>query len=267
MKAALVAEYRKFTSTRMWWVLLIAMVAYLAFIGAVLAFSMTVEGDSMSGPVLLSGGDLARSIYALTSPIGYVFALVIGSLAVTGEFRHKTITASLLVEPRRGVLLGAKLLAGIPIGALYGVLGTLAVVATAAPVLAFAGDGAYLGEGATIRVIVLSMVVMILWTMMGVAFGAVVSNQVAAIVILLAFTQLVEPIARIALAAFDATSSVSKFLPGSAADALLGTSFYSSLGEGASDLLPQWAGALVMLTYIAVFALIGRYTTLRRDIG
>ena len=108
MKAALVAEYRKFTSTRMWWVLLIAMVAYLAFIGAVLAFSMTVEGDSMSGPVLLSGGDLARSIYALTSPIGYVFALVIGSLAVTGEFRHKTITASLLVEPRRGVLLGAK---------------------------------------------------------------------------------------------------------------------------------------------------------------
>ena len=53
MKAALVAEYRKFTSTRMWWVLLIAMVAYLAFIGAVLAFSMTVEGDSMSGPVLL----------------------------------------------------------------------------------------------------------------------------------------------------------------------------------------------------------------------
>ncbi len=266
MKAALVAEYRKFVSTRMWWVLLVAMVGYLAFIGAVLAFSMTAD-DAMNQPVLLSGGDLARSIYALTSPIGYVFALVIGSLAVTGEFRHKTITASLLVEPRRGILLVAKLIAGIPIGALYGILGTLAVVATAAPVLALLGDGAFLGDTSTIEVIVLSMLVMVLWTALGVAFGAVVSNQVASIVILLAFTQLVEPIARIALASFDATTSVSKFLPGSAADALVGTSFYASMGEGAGDLLPQWAGALVMLVYIAAFAVIGRYTTLRRDIA
>lgn len=266
MKAALVAEYRKFVSTRMWWVLLIAMVGYLAFIGAVLAFSMTAE-NAMNQPVLLSGGDLARSIYALTSPIGYVFALVIGSLAVTGEFRHKTITASLLVEPRRGILLSAKLIAGIPIGALYGILGTLAVVATAAPILALLGDGAFLGDGSTIEVIALSMLVMVLWTALGVAFGAVVSNQVAAIVILLAFTQLVEPIARIALASFDATTSVSKFLPGSAADALVGTSFFASMGEGASDLLPQWAGAVVMLVYIAAFAVVGRFTTLRRDIA
>lgn len=266
MKAALVAEYRKFVSTRMWWVLLIAMVGYLAFIGAVLAFSMTAD-NAMNQPVLLSGGDLARSIYALTSPIGYVFALVIGSLAVTGEFRHKTITSSLLVEPRRGVLLVAKLIAGVPIGALYGILGTLAVVATAAPVLALLGDGAFLGDGSTIEVIALSMLVMVLWTALGVAFGAVVSNQVAAIVILLAFTQLVEPIARIALAAFDATASVAKFLPGSAADALVGTSFYASMGEGASELLPQWAGAIVMLAYIAAFAVIGRFTTLRRDIA
>ncbi|MCR8899159.1 ABC transporter permease [Gordonia sp. GONU] len=266
MKAALVAEYRKFVSTRMWWVLLIAMVGYLAFIGAVLAFSMTAE-NAMNQPVLLSGGDLARSIYALTSPIGYVFALVIGSLAVTGEFRHKTITASLLVEPRRGILLSAKLIAGIPIGALYGILGTFAVVATAAPILALLGDGAFLGDGSTIEVIALSMLVMVLWTALGVAFGAVVSNQVAAIVILLAFTQLVEPIARIALASFDATTSVSKFLPGSAADALVGTSFFASMGEGASDLLPQWAGAVVMLVYIAAFAVVGRFTTLRRDIA
>ncbi|EON32124.1 hypothetical protein GTC6_14116 [Gordonia terrae C-6] len=266
MRAALIAEYRKFTSTRMWWVLLIAMVVYLGFIGAALAFSMTTE-NAMQQPTTLVGADLARSIYALTSPIGYVFALVIGSLAVTGEFRHKTITASLLVEPRRGILLVAKLIAGIPMGLLYGVLGTLAVVATAAPILATVGDGAFLDDSSTLEVIGLSMLVMVLWTAMGVAFGAVVSNQVAAIVILLAFTQLVEPIARIALATFDATSSVSKFLPGSAADALVGSSFFATMGGGSDDLLSQWAGALVMLAYIAAFAVIGRYTTFRRDIA
>ena len=161
----------------------------------------------------------------------------------------------------------AKLIAGIPMGLLYGVLGTLAVVATAAPILATVGDGAFLGDSSTLEVIGLSMLVMVLWTAMGVAFGAVVSNQVAAIVILLAFTQLVEPIARIALATFDVTSSVSKFLPGSAADALVGSSFFATMGGGSDDLLPQWAGALVMLAYIAAFAVIGRYTTFRRDIA
>lgn len=267
MRAALIAEYRKFVSTRMWWILVLALVVYLGFIGLVLAVSMTVDIEGQSAPTQLAGPDLARSIYALTSPIGYVFALVIGSLAVTGEFRHKTITVSLLVEPRRTVLLTAKLIAGIPIGLLYGILGTLAVVITAAPMLAWQGDGAYLTDGATVEVIVMSMLVMVLWTAMGVAFGSVVSNQVAAIVILLAFTQLVEPIARIALASFDATSSVALYLPGAAADAVVGSSFYSSVGDGAIELAPQWAGALVMLAYIAVFAVVGRATTLRRDIA
>ena len=97
--------------------------------------------------------------------------------------------------------------------------------------------------------------------------GVIAVSGLAAIVILLAFTQLVEPIARIALATFDVTSSVSKFLPGSAADALVGSSFFATMGGGSDDLLPQWAGALVMLAYIAAFAVIGRYTTFRRDIA
>ena len=71
-----------------------------------------------------AGADLAAAVYGLINAIGYVFPLVIGSLAMTTEFRHQTITQSLLVEPRRGVFLGAKLLATVPLGLLYGVVGT-----------------------------------------------------------------------------------------------------------------------------------------------
>ena len=56
----------------------------------------------------------------------------------------------------------------------------------------------------------------------GVAFGSVLTNQVAAIVVILAFTQFVEPIARLALGAFDVTDGIAKFLPGAAADGLVG---------------------------------------------
>ena len=96
------------------------------------------------------------------------------------------------------------------------------------------------------------------------AFGSMVTNQVAAIVIILAFTQFVEPIARIGLAAVDGLSGVSAFLPGAAADAVIGASFFSSMG--ATDLLSRGGGAAVLLGYVVVFATIGRVTTLRRDI-
>ena len=150
---------------------------------------------------------------------------------------------------------------------LYGMVGTAAVVGVAAPILESAGDGAFLGDGEVLRVIVLSVVVSALWAVIGVAFGSVVTNQVAAIVVILAFTQFVEPIARIALGAFDPTEGIARFLPGAAADGLLGASFYAAFGGAETDLLPRWAALLVLLAYAGGLALLGRLTTLRRDIG
>jgi ABC-2 type transport system permease protein len=263
MRAALTAEFRKLVTTRLWWLLLIVMVAYLAFVAAVVALSMTaLVPDGTTGPDAESA---ARSTYSLVNGIGYVFPLIIGSLAMTTEFRHKTITQSLLVEPNRSVFLGAKLVAIVPIGLIAGLVATVAVLAAGAPVLALAGDGSMLGSGDVLLGIALGVVVVALWAVIGVGFGSWVSNQIAAIVVILAFTQFVEPIARVALGAVDGLERVASFLPGAAADALIGGSF---LGDSSSlDLLPRWAALLVMLGYAALFAVIGRLTTLRRDIG
>jgi hypothetical protein len=267
MKAAVVAEYRKLVSTRLWWVLLIALAGYLAFVGGVLAASIAFAPEDQEGGLPLAGTEAAASVYGLTNAVGYVFPLVIGSLLVTSEFRYQTITASLLAEPRRGVFLGGKRVVAVPLGLLYGLVGTVAVVATSAPMLAWGGDGAFLTDGAVIEVILLGIVVTALWTVIGVAFGSVVPNQVAAVVVLLALTQFVEPIARLALGAFDATDSVARFLPGAAADGLIGASLIGEMAGGSADLLPRWAALLVLLGYAGVLAAVGRATTLRRDIG
>jgi hypothetical protein len=267
MKAAVVAEYRKLVSTRLWWVLLIALAGYLAFVGGVLAFSIAFAPEDQQAGLSLGGVEAAASVYGLINAVGYVFPLVIGSLLVTSELRHQTITASLLVEPRRSVFLGGKLIVAVPLGLLYGLVGSVAIVATSAPMLAWGGDGAFLTDGAVIEVILLGIVVTALWTVIGVAFGSVVPNQVAAIVVLLAVTQFVEPIARLALGAFDATDSVARFLPGAAADGLIGASLIGEMAGGSADLLPRWAALLVLLGYAGVLAVVGRATTLRRDIG
>lgn len=266
MGAAIRSELAKLTSTRLWWVLALAMFAYLAFIGAVMAFSLTVAtGDSTTAVAPVGGEEAATTVYGLVNAVGYAFPLLAGSLLVTSEFRHRTIAQTLLVEPRRTVVLLAKLVVSVPLGLVYGLAGTAGIVATAAPVLAWQGDGAFLGSGEVGRVLVLTVVATVLWTVIGTAFGSVLTQQVAAIVVILVFTQFVEPIARVALGAIDGLGRVAVFLPGAAADGLIGSSFFGQLGD--TELLPRWAAALVLLAYAAGFAIVGRLTTLRRDLG
>lgn len=264
---AVLAEWRKLSSTVLWWVLGVGMAGYLAFVGGVLAFSFVAAPTATVGTpeaAAPTGVDAALAVYGTLNAIGYVFPLLIGTLVVTTEVRHRTLTASLLAEPRRGVLLGAKLAVAVPVGLLYGVLGAVGLVAAAGSVLGLAGDGAFLTEPEVLRALGLGVLVIGLWAVLGVAFGSVVPNQVAAVVAVLAFTQFVEPIARVGLGAVDGLSGVAAYLPGAAADAVVGASLFSEFGGG--ELLPAWAGALVLLGYAGVLTVLGRWTTFARDV-
>lgn len=279
MRAALISEYRKFVTTRMWWVLLLTMGLYMVFLAAVMAFSFAIDpsggGMGMGGNGEVGGGDaseqltlspvaLALTVYTLAPTLGYVFPVIIGAMSVTGEFRHMTITPTLLAEPRRSVVLGAKLIASIPIGFLYGLAGTLSTVGTGAAVLALMGKDPMLTDPEVLRTLAFGVVALTVWAMVGVGFGAALKNQVVAIVVVIAFTQLVEPILRVALGLIDATTGVPKWLPGAAGEAITGSSFYSV--TGLNDLLSRWQGLVVLVGYGLVLAAIGRFTTLRRDI-
>jgi ABC-2 type transport system permease protein len=216
----------------------------------------------------MGGEESALATYSIVNPIGYVFPLLVGSLVFTTEFRHQTITGSLLVQPSRSVLIGAKLIFGAVLGLVFGAVAALAVVATGAPVLSLLGDGAYLGSGETWSMLGWTLVVFAAWASIGVAFGGLVKNQVVAIVAILAFTQFVEPIARTVGAAIESVSSIAQFLPGAAADAVIGASLFASVsGDSGGDGLSRWAGLLVMLGYTALFAVLARVVTLRKDIA
>lgn len=271
MRSALRAEWRKVITTRMWWLLGIVLFCYLAFLGAVMGFSLTTDPSSMTGGfgggsrIVLSGLAIAKTVYTLAVSLGYVFPLIIGALSITGEFRHQTITPTLLAEPRRGRVLGAKLAVGAVLGAGYGVVGTCAAVLGGLPFLLTKADGAHLDDRGVLTDLAFSVLAMAIWCVIGVGLGTLITNQVASVVVILAFTQFVEPVLRIGLVAVDSLAGVQKFLPGAAAEALAGSSLYSTTGM--LGLLDRGWGAVVLLGYAAVFAAIGRYTTLRRDVS
>jgi hypothetical protein len=273
MSAALLTEYRKLTTTRLWWGLLLCMAAYMMFLGAVMAFTFTVEGaqggfgspaPGAEGAPALDASAIARTVYTLAPSLGYVFPVIVGALAMTGEFRHMTVTPTFLAEPRRGVVLSAKVVASLVLGLLFGLVGTLSTVVAGAAVLALRGRETLLTDPETLRALALSVLVLAVWAMVGVGFGTVLTHQVAAIVVLLAFTQFVEPLLRLFLGAFDVTAGIAKWLPGAAGESVTGASLYSAGGIG--ELLPWWQGLVVLIAYGLVLAVVGRFTTLRRDI-
>lgn len=275
MRDTLRSELRKTSTTRTWWLNALIMAVYMLVMAVIMAavFSLSARAvEDLATAPMPGGGSMAldpyaaaSSVYTLAVALGYIFPAVLGAMVVTTEFRHRTITPTLLAQPRRGVVLASKFVSVLPFAIVVAVAGVAGTVLGGAATLALLGEPTFLTDGAMLRTIALSVLALVLWSLVGVGFGSVLTNQVAAIVVLLVFTQFVEPLLRLLLAQFSATETLSKFLPGAAGEAVAGSSLYAS--SGLAELLQPWQGALVLLAYAIVLLAVGRVTTFRRDIG
>ena len=270
---SIAAEFQKVFTTRMWWLLALLLVGYVLVLaggfGAFLGWAVQnpeAAAESGSNTGIPPGMDLPPLIYTFASSIGYVFPVLLGTLAVTSEFRHRTLTPTFLADPHRSVVLAGKFVSQFALGAGLGIAAfTTSVGAGAAALAAFRLDTG-LDQSDTWALIGRGVLAMALWGAIGVGLGSLVPNQVAAIVIVIAFTQFVEPILRLAASFSDVTAQIGRFLPGAASDALVGTSIYSMMSMGASASLEWWQGGLVLLALAVVATVIGGATVWRRDV-
>jgi hypothetical protein len=269
----IVAEFAKIFTVRIWWILAVILFGYIALLAGGLAwlfggvlngsFSADMVGTGAQGTP--STAALPALIYSFAATVGYVFPVLLGALATTGEFRHQTLTPTFLAAPRRINVLLAKAFSLFVVGAGLGLVALLASVGVGALVLSGFGIDPLLTDAATWSLIGRSVLALGLWAMVGVGLGVLVPNQVASIVIVLAFTQFVEPLLRLASSFVEWTAQVGAFLPGAASDALVGASVFS-LASPASTALDWWQGGLVLLGYALVAGLIGYFVSWKRDV-
>ena len=270
---SIAAEFQKVFTTRMWWLLALLLVGYVLVLaggfGAFLGWAVQnpeAAAETGSNTGIPPGMDLPPLIYTFASSIGYVFPVLLGTLAVTSEFRHRTLTPTFLADPHRSVVLAGKFVSQIALGAGLGIAAFATSVGAGAAALAAFGLDTGLDQSDTWALIGRGVLAMALWGAIGVGLGSLVPNQVAAIVIVIAFTQFVEPILRLVASFSDVTAQIGRFLPGAASDALVGTSIYSMMSMGASASLEWWQGGLVLLGLAVVATVIGGATVWRRDV-
>jgi ABC-2 type transport system permease protein len=206
----------------------------------------------LSDPSGLSSKTDQLSLFA-PGGVGLIFSGLAGVLLITSEYRYGTIRPTFLFTPRRLSVLFAKLTAGLLAGLVFGVaavglalgIGSLILSARGIPSVLDGGEIALLAGGGLAGIALRGA--------FGVGLGAIVRNQVGAVIGLLAWDFVVNGLL------FGLAPSVGRFMPTTAADALMGLK--------TSHLLPPAAGGAVLLGWTLTLALGGLALTLRRDVA
>lgn len=188
------------------------------------------------------------------SSSGAMIALILGILAMSGEYRHQTVTQTFLVTPLRHRVVAAKFAAFALVGLALAVAASALTLAIALPWLA--------SEGADVRILqdigpvfLGATAGSVLYGALGVAVGALIRNQAAAIVIALAWIMVIEGLL------VGLLPELGRWLPGGAASAL------TSSSVKAGDLLPMWAAVLVLGAYAIGFTVAGSRVVVERDVA
>jgi ABC-2 type transport system permease protein len=244
------AELLKVTSTKMWLGMLVGVVL---LIGVQVAGSILAPEQPGVPTPRLTTPEGMRNVFAAAGA-AYLFAIVIGTLGMTQELRHQTLTSTLLAEPHRNKVMLAKMVAYAVIGAIYGAVGIAFGYLLALALLPFK-DHADLPVTAMWQIAGGAILGCALFAVLGVALGTLIRNQIAALLGVIIWVMLVEAL----VVAF--LPKIGKWLPGGALNGIL-----QATGPNNESYLPVWGASLVLLGWTALFALAAAATTQRRDV-
>jgi ABC-2 type transport system permease protein len=182
--------------------------------------------------------------------------LVLGILIVTSEFRHGTITPSLLVTPDRIKLTLAKLGASLGMGLVLGLITSLLVAGFGALII-----GGIRGDetgGGIVGLVIGSGLAAALYAGLGVGIGALVRNQVGAIIGVLVWLFVLEGLVGL-IPGIDEV--VPKYGLNGVRAGLSGSD-----PNGGMDVLGQLPAGLILAGYVVVFMIAGLILMRRRDV-
>jgi len=243
MNALVRAELLKLRTARSTTVLL----AVLLGLGLLLATRVVGAAGSAGGVTRGTADAWTQVLGAALSPT--LLVLLVGVLAFTGELRHGSLTPTLLVTPRRGRVVVAKVVAS----ALLGIAVTAVLVAAAAAVGVASGVLTAAPGTPVLRLVGTGMLLASFWAWLGVAVGVLVRQQIPALVLPLVWLLVGET-----LVTAYGLGDLRWWLPGGAASGLSGAALPGVLpGPLAALVLTGYAVALtvpglVRLTHVDV---------------
>jgi hypothetical protein len=246
MRALLQAELIKLRTTRTF----VALTAVAIGTSLLIVVLVSLLSEPTEESVL-------TDVYA--SDTSSLFILILAVIGISGEWRHHTITSSLLAAPERIRFLAAKTLAFAIAGLILSLLISISIAIVGSIILSVR-DLPLPDAGDVIAQWARNGLIAFLLGAFGVGIGALIRNQVVAIVALLVIAFAIEPLI------VSLVPEVGRFAPLSALPTAIQDIPAEDVGLGDLDLLSPGAALLALLAWIgAAFAASGALLK-RRDL-
>jgi ABC-2 type transport system permease protein len=255
MRRLIKAELLKLTTTRMllWSTLALILLQGLTILAALLF-------ASEEGRFVLTSEFTQRTVLSSGGTYG-VIVILLGIMGMTSDYRHGTITPTLLVAPWREQVVMAKIVVHALAGLMLGLLSTALTLAIALPGLAARGAELVLSGGDMVAIFGGGLLYFTLAGAFGLGVGALVRNQVAALAAVLVLFFIVENIL------VTLVPEAARWLPGQAASALYFPGPPAPEGTGLGAIvLSQPAGGALFAIYAGILCIAGILVTRARDI-
>jgi hypothetical protein len=196
--------------------------------------------------------DVQRKLNAVSFGSGIAFLLLVfGAVGATGEFRHKTIAPAVLIAPDRLRLVIARLIAYSLTALLFAIAIGLVTFAVGLPLLS-GEPGPQPASGDYVRVAAGGLLAIVLSAAIGVSLGTLVRNQVAAVVGILVWLLVAEPL-------------LSLLIKERASRYLLSASL-GRLGSGGDAEIAFAGSILIVLAWAVVACVLALVVDRRRDV-
>jgi len=248
------SELLKVRSTQVWiWMLVLAIgFTALLTIGTVVSETQSLDGQPPHPNYF--------SIF--TTPQGAGTALlVLGILGLSTEYRHKTITPTLLATPNRWRLISGKLLAYVLLAAAYSAVCIVVNFAIAIPWLQAKNLPVELGGDVPLGVFK-AYLALVYAGLLGLGLGALIKNQAAAMVSGILYFAIIDGLWSV----IPWIRRVWPFSPGGAVQTFLSQ---HGVERDASDIpvLSPSVGGLLMIMWVALLLVASTQLLIRRDVS
>jgi ABC-2 type transport system permease protein len=243
MTDQLLSELRKMRSTR-------TNLGLLAGMIGLTLLSVLINGFVFGAAELRTHDNQHTLLSAGTG--GALFAALIGVMAITSEYRHGTIRPTFVVTPHRSRVVAAKVISSLLMGVCFGIVAIGLSFGVGYAILTARGIDFALDASHVLLLVFGTLGMTALWAALGVGFGALIKNQVFAVIGLIIWAFVVDNLLR------ELVPDVGRFTPVAASD---------SMTAGFADyLFTPFVGVVLLLGYVAAFVAAGALLVARRDV-